>query len=293
VSRRTALAVAVVGALLIGGATTGTTHALWRDQGTMPGSSVTSGTMSHTVTFDGTTPLGSVSLIPGEPPKVIDATLLDSSLPAKNLRQGISFTGVDLVGQDPGVSLSHLRLSIGRKTSNGCSAPSPGAADGDLSASLSTTAPGESVDICLRIAAVTGTTTGSATLRLSFAGEQVRPGGQHAGWTSGTTTSLALAVGGATAPVAPGGLQCVSQIKGESATLTWATSPGLTYALVNNGQVKVANITSSMLPLTIRATNVGGNNVDLKVRVTNSAGVSTESPTTFAIQFQAPKCSVS
>jgi hypothetical protein len=193
VSRRTPLAVAVVGALLIGGATTGTTHALWRDEATVPGSSVASGTMSHAVTVDDSTPFETVSLVPGQSPTVIDATIADTSPPAKNLRQAVKFTGVELVGQDTGLSLSQLTMSAGTRTSNGCSAATPAAADGDLSAALGTTSPGDSIHVCLRIAAVTGTTA-SGTLQLTFAGEQVRPGGQPAGWTSVSTASVGLTV---------------------------------------------------------------------------------------------------
>lgn len=292
-SRRTPLAVAVVGALLVGGATTGTTHALWRDQATMSGSGVASGSMSHAVTIDGPSSLGTLSLVPGESPKILDATVLDTSPQAKNLRQAITFAGVDLVDPTPGLSLSQLTMSVGMKTADGCSAPTPSAADGDLTTSLGTTSPGGSLGVCVKIAALTGSPDSTGVLRLEFDGAQVRPDGQQGGWASAASTTVPLTVVGVSSPPAPNGLGCVSWVKGVSATITWTSVPGVTYALVNNGQVKIANITSSMLPLTVRPSEVGGNNVDLKVRATNPAGVSTDSSSTFNIQFQAPKCSAS
>ena len=195
---RTPLAVAVVGALLVGGATTGTTLALWRDQAIVPASSLTSGSMSHTVLNGGDTRLGNVSLVAGEPSATtVTGTVRDTSAAgSKNLRQDIRVASVELANPTNNLSAADLRLAVTSKTSASCPADVPAStAAGYASADLYRTAPiSPAYDVCVVVAAIAGAPASTGTLRLTFAGEQVRPDGSASGWTSSTTATVILAI---------------------------------------------------------------------------------------------------
>jgi hypothetical protein len=293
---RTPLAVAVVGALLIGGATTGTTLAQWHDEAPVQAGSITSGSLSHTVLNGGDTRLGVISLAAGAADAAsVTGTVRDTSaVGSKNLRQEIRVSDVQLTDATNSLSLSYLRLAVAPKSTASCPAAVPSSpAAGYASSVLQRTGPGSpTYDVCVAVAATAAAPASTGRLQLTFAGVQVRPDGSTAAWTSRATATVDLTVT-SDAPPTPSGLACVSQVKGDTTTITWTTLPGLTYSLVNGGVVKVGGIGSAGLPVTITADQVGGKNVDLKVRAQNSAGVSTDSSQAFKIQFQAPKCEVS
>ncbi len=103
---QTAPAALVVGALLVGGATTGTTLALWRDSAVAASSTVTGGTVRLTGS-DGTTTVGialgtasgiplSTSTTPGA--SVLVSTTLRHATPAtsKNMRISVVLDDVDV-----------------------------------------------------------------------------------------------------------------------------------------------------------------------------------------------------
>src|SRR5687768_2518817 len=83
------LVVAVVGALLVGGATTGTTHASWTDQGVVQGGSITAGDMDFEVIGNPTAvTLPSTSATSSHTITVTDT----STSAAKNLAQRVTVT---------------------------------------------------------------------------------------------------------------------------------------------------------------------------------------------------------
>lgn len=198
--------VAVVGALLVGGATTGTTHALWRDQANLPASAVTSGSMSHTVLNGGDAQLGTISLAAGSATATpVTATVRDTSaVGSKNLRQDIRLADVDLANATNGLTPHHLLLSVTKKSSAVCPTAAPATvAAGYASAVLDRTAPaGPAYEVCVTIAAVAAAPASAGTLRLTFAGQQVRPDGSLGGWASRTTATVHLTINSG-APAAP------------------------------------------------------------------------------------------
>lgn len=176
-SLRTPFAVAVVGALLIGGATTGTTLALWHDQTSVDSGQLVSGEMAFSVQNGGAIDLGDLTLVQGGAAVAITGTVTDeSSLGAKNLRQDINVAGATLTGAEGGLTTGHLLLDVTPMPAAGCSAGLPVAsAAGFTSGVLGQTGPGETFEICVRVAATSGAPVGgTGTLNLDFTGVQVR-----------------------------------------------------------------------------------------------------------------------
>ena len=190
--------VAVVGALLVGGATTGTTLARWRDQANLPASGVTSGSMSHTVLNGGDARIGTLSLAAGASTATpVTATVRDTSAPgSRNLRQDIRLADVDLADATNGLTPHHLLVSVTKKPSSGCpTAPPATVAAGYAGAVLDRTAPASpAYEVCVTMAAVAGAPPSAGTLRLTFAGQQVRPDGSLGGWASRTTATVHLTI---------------------------------------------------------------------------------------------------
>ncbi|MGN6131054.1 MAG: hypothetical protein ACTHOK_12010 [Nocardioidaceae bacterium] len=102
--RRTILAATVVGALFVGGAATGTTLALWRDQAPLAGQ-LRAGTMSLTIDGKSTSvqlgavsglTLGKTSTTPGTPVAMSTAPLMKFEAPveARNLRLQVHLDAV-------------------------------------------------------------------------------------------------------------------------------------------------------------------------------------------------------
>jgi hypothetical protein len=238
---RTPLAVAVVGALLVGGATTGTTLAQWRDEAMVSAGSITSGAMSHTVLNGADARLGTVSLAPGATSaSSVTATVRDTSAPrSKNLRQDIRVADVELTEPTNGLSASDLRLSATRKTGGQCPASVPvSAAAGYTSSVLDRSAPGDpAYDVCVVVAATSQAPASTGTLRLTFAGEQARPGGAPAGWTFRTTATVSVAVTN-TPPAAPA-LRCGAPVPAASDpgyAVDW-TGTGTAYRVYRSGDL--------------------------------------------------------
>lgn len=176
-SLRTPLAVAVVGALLVGGATTGTTLALWQDQTSVDNGQLVSGEMAFSVQQGGDIELGDLSLVQGGAAVSVTGTVTDESpAGAQNLRQDIRLTGVTLAGADGGLTTGHLLLEVTPKPASGCSSEVPGtAAAGYTSSVLGQTVPGDTFEICVRVAATANAPVGgTGTVDLDFTGVQVR-----------------------------------------------------------------------------------------------------------------------
>lgn len=166
-SPRSLLLAAVVGVLLVGGATTGGTHASWVSRANLQTASVTSATMGLGATASPTTL--AVERGSSESTRVtVDDT---SSTTARNLRQR---TTPVLTGSLP----SGITARLTTATANGCAATAQGAVD---------LAPGGSFTTCVTVSATASSTATSATVRLSYSGAQVR-GTTVAGWTTAAQT---------------------------------------------------------------------------------------------------------
>jgi hypothetical protein len=280
---RTPLAVAVVGALLVGGATTGTTLAQWRDEAMVSAGSITSGAMSHTVLNGADARLGTVSLAPGATSaSSVTATVRDTSAPrSKNLRQDIRVADVELTEPTNGLSASDLRLSVTRKTGGQCPASVPAsAAAGYTSSVLDRSAPGDpAYDVCVVVAAAPQAPASTGTLRLAFAGEQARPGGASAGWTSRTTATVSVAVT-STPPAAPA-LRCGAPVPapGDPGYAVDWTGTGTVYRVYRSGDpsgpYSLVSTQSSTSYTDLRFDR--GETRYLKVVAVNASGLSVDS----------------
>ncbi|GAA1478358.1 hypothetical protein GCM10009623_28040 [Nocardioides aestuarii] len=182
---------AVVGALLVGGATTGGTHASWSSQRQLAGHSVSSGQMSYTATTPGGV---TVSRVAGA---TADTTLvLDDTSVGKKLGQRITAT----VGSTP----TGVTATVGT------------ACPGTSTVSVDTTPTSADQTLCVRVTSSTTAVSGNVNLTLSSA---QRP---TAGWTTPAITRT-IAVTVATQP-----LTCSAQSVKDVRSFTWEPVSGAT-----------------------------------------------------------------
>jgi alternate signal-mediated exported protein len=183
---RTPLAVAVVGALLIGGATTGTTLALWTDQAMVNEGSVQSGNIELTVngTASATfTPITNLALNTGSTPGAAQSftATLSNSGSGKNMRMQIV---LDDVTTPSSVLNAGLEIAVqGATTAASCPSPATSGYE-DLNATNAhaltpvSIPPGAVRVMCvsLRVKGGAGAGLQSTTGELTFAlrGNQVR-----------------------------------------------------------------------------------------------------------------------
>jgi predicted ribosomally synthesized peptide with SipW-like signal peptide len=186
---RTPLVVAVVGALLIGGATTGTTLALWHDQETLSGS-VSSGTMaftvngSTTVTFDA---INNLAMNSGDQAGAAQSFTADLTAggAGKNLRMRMF---VDDVTTGSSELNDGLEVALtGAPTAGDCPAataatytPLSGTNSVEVTnSSVAGVPPGTSRALCVAVRvrpnAPAATAGKSGQLTITFRGQQVRP----------------------------------------------------------------------------------------------------------------------
>lgn len=169
--------VAVTGALVLGGAATGTTLALWRDQAAMAATAVSSGSL--TVSAAG---LGSLTGLEPGVGQVVSGTITDTSpSAAKNLRTTFHLDGVSTSNN---AVAGHLLVSATAVPSNGnCTATTAFKPVGPsyTSTALTTTGlpAGTTLKLCLTVrldpAAPSSARGQSATLTLTLRSQQVRP----------------------------------------------------------------------------------------------------------------------
>lgn len=202
---RIPLSVAVVGALLLGGAATGTTRATWTDSVDLAASAMSSGSMGLTAAASD----GSLSVPRGGSGTVMVTVNDTSSAAAKNLRQRVTAT----VGESlpTGITATLTTVDAGR-----CTGTPQGPVD---------LTPGGSLTTCVTVAATSGTSAASATVTVGVSGAQVR-GGTVAGWTTPTqTVTVPVTVQGFGAPV----LVCSPGPQGNgSYEFSWAGLPDAT-----------------------------------------------------------------
>lgn len=183
---RVPLTVAVVGALLIGGATTGSTLAVWRDQANLSGSQVTAGELTIMVKDAGETSaaLPAISgLVPGGNPVTVTGLIRNASPgAAKNLRVDVNLSDLAVASSPAptsGFTLANLRVDVRPQPTGGCpilSAAQLSDAAGYATAALNP-APliaDQTVPICVSVAARSTMPTGaSGQVSMTFRGVQV------------------------------------------------------------------------------------------------------------------------
>lgn len=201
---RIPLVAAVVGALLVGGATTGGTYASWSSQRQLTAHSVSSGQMSYTAT----TPAGvTVSRVAGA---TADTTLvLDDTSAGKKLVQRITAT----VGATP----TGVTATVGTSC--------PGAA----TTSVDTTPTSADQTLCVRVTSSTTAVSGNVTINLSSAQRPV------AGWTTAAITRQVPVTVTDPGPSAPSGLSCNGGTTGSNGgtgvRLTWTLNGSTSYKI--------------------------------------------------------------
>ena len=169
--------VAVTGALVFGGAATGTTLALWQNQAATAATSVSSGTLTVSATG-----LGSLTGLEPGVSRVVSGTITDTSpSAAKNLRTTFHLDGVSTSNS---AVAGHLKVSATTVPATGtCSATTAFKPVGPSYTSTALTATGvptgTSLKLCLTVqldpAAPASARGQSATLTLTLRSQQVRP----------------------------------------------------------------------------------------------------------------------
>lgn len=249
-NRRVPFFVAVVGALLIGSATTGTTHASWTDQAPLPVTQVSSGSMS----FSASTPAGvSVKRTAGET-ATSTITVADTSS-GKNLKQRITAA----VASTPAGVTASVATSCGGSGS-----------------AVDTTPGSGNQTFCVKV--TSSTTAVSGTVVVTLGGTQ-RP----TGWsTPGVTRSVAVTVSSAI-PEAPS-LSCsTGRWYSGSVDFSWseisgATGYTLSYATTDHDWRYDELWSGSRTEISISGFS-DPSTYYFRVTATNSAGTSQDSNT--------------
>lgn len=204
---RIPLIVAVVGALLVGGATTGTTRASWTDGANLQPAAVGSGSMGNTASASPT----SLTVQRGSSATSRVTVTDTSSAAAKNLQQRITPT---LTGSLPsGVTATLTTVGGG----GACTGTSQGPV---------VLVPGGSFSSCVTVTASSSSTASSATVTVSIDGVQVR-GGTASGWSSPTRTlNIPVTI---QSSVLPPAITCApGQGVGGAFAFSWLSVPGAT-----------------------------------------------------------------
>ena len=208
-SPRTLFVVAVVGALLVGGATTGSTHASWVDQANRAAHAVGSGQMSRT----GASVPSSLSVVKGQTGSTKVTATNSSSAAAKNLVQRITPT-VSLTtapAMAGGVSATLTTTTVGGSCTS--------TAQGPVSPSA-----GNSVVFCANVSATSAATATAATVTITLTGQQLRNGSPQ-GWTGSQTVVIPVTV---TTPTPATPVLACTEV-GNDVRVTWNEVPGETY----------------------------------------------------------------
>jgi hypothetical protein len=196
---------AVVGALLIGGATTGGTFASWKVAATQTGDSVTAGRIGFTHSESKT----SFSLNKGTPAvtDTLEVTVTDQSL-GKNMVQRIRPT----ITWGTGVSSAVAK----KKISGSCSLTDQG--DENLS-------PNGTFTMCVTATVDSTTSLTSSTVTVTLASQQMR-GAIASGWSAPTQSyTIPVAI---SQPVASAAPTLVCGTAASSASFSWAAVTGAT-----------------------------------------------------------------
>ena len=157
-SHRTPFAVAVVGALLVGGATTGTTLARWQDVAPISPGTLQAGDLKISVNRPGTTSvdLGRVDLVVGQAATVVTAHVANKSQPgAANLRYDLRYIGGATTAS---LDSNHLQIAVTAKGPGDCVVAADGYTPIGTASSVLNETPirYEDFAICISVKAVAG-----------------------------------------------------------------------------------------------------------------------------------------
>lgn len=178
-AQRLLLAISVIGAVVVGGAVTGTTLASWQDRAALPASSVTAGSMSFAVAGTGSAPLPVLGDMQAGVPRVFEMEIRNSSPEAaRNLRLEVRPTGFTSTNSNMPLTVAVQRPVPGQQCSAITAARAFTSAEWSLStpALTGSLAPGQSDRICVQvtITAAIGSDK-SSNVTLDFLATQVRP----------------------------------------------------------------------------------------------------------------------
>jgi len=256
---RIPLIVAVVGALLVGGATTGTTRASWVDSSTQASSKVTSGRMAMSASVSA----ASVTVPRGESRSVSLTLKDDSTTSAKNLKQKLDATTSSSSPSNVSASISASGGSC-----SGVALPQ-------------TVTPGQQRTSCVTVTAPAGATPGQYTVTVVPTGAQSPSGGWRSVVSSVPITVTVTAPG----PSAPSGLSCDGGTTGSNGgtgvrlkwTLNGSSSYKIYQALSSAPTTFTAVGTPGSTTSTFTTTGFGQNEVRY-YRITGLQGTSESSP---------------
>lgn len=244
---RTPLLATVVTALLVGGATTGTTLASWTSQAPLQQHSVGSGQMS----FTATTPAGVV--VTNSSGATADTTLvLDDTSAGKKLTQRITAT----VGTTP----RGVTATVGTTC--------PGVAS--VSVDMTPTTPDQT--LCVRVTSSTTAVSGNVAINLASAQQPT------SGWTTPAITRNVAVTVNATTPAVPL-LTCVT-ISGTSISWTATGSTYNVYESVDNATWPTTPVVAGTSATTFTKSPFPSGNAETRfyrVTAVNAAGASTPS----------------
>ena len=196
---RIPLVAAVVGVLLVGGATTGGTFASWTSQRPLHANGVQSGQLSFTATSPGAVAVDQTA------GSTADSTfVLDDTSTGKNNQQRIT---ASIVGTPAGIT-----AKIGTSCATATSA----------SVAVDTTPTSANQTLCVKVTSSTTAVSGDVTVSLSGA---QRP----TGWSTPTSTVPIPVTVNTPGPAAPM-LSCRPR-NGNTISFTWASVSGETYTL--------------------------------------------------------------
>jgi len=254
---RIPLVATVVGALLVGGATTGSTVALWRDQAGLAQSQVESGRLSYTAS----TPSGvTVAKTEGSTADTV-ITVDDTSL-GKNIAQRITAN----IGSTPAGVTATVGTTCGGTTNF-----------------VDTTPASTDQTFCVRVASSTSAVDGNVAVSLNSV---QRPG---AGWSTPTISrSVAVTVTVPPAPTGPANFRCgattVDRGKVTSVTLSWDPVAGSSRYVVRRVPQPYTGLPTVHAEPTSSTTTVGVgtlvNNVTYRFQVT-AIGQTESQPSTY------------
>ncbi len=241
---RLPLAASVVGALLVGGAVTGSTHASWVSEKPLNEHSVASGAMS----VAGSASPASLTLDRGASGTVVVTVTDTSTTAAKNLRQQITPS----VASGP----AGVTTTLTTRVNGACTTTAQPAV---------TTLPGGSFTSCLNITATS--TASSGTVVVSLPGAQV-----PSGWSSSASVSVPVTINNLAAPT----ISCAGPT---SNTFSWPAVSGATGYIISSSSASTGPYTdvASQTTLSYTATASGNSTTYWRVRATNSAGASAPS----------------
>jgi len=176
---RSALGVSVAGLLMLG-ATTGTTFALWHDSAQAAGVTATAGNISVTVNNSTAASLtGPTGLTPGNA-KTVTTTVKNASAAAPNLRMQVY---LDSVTSSQPAWTGDVEVAAATYTTS-CTAAttgyvSVGASSANVAVTSTSLSSGGSANLCISVrlksSAALAAYGKTGTLTLTFRGQQVRP----------------------------------------------------------------------------------------------------------------------